>query len=498
MLYHKADKVSKIIPKMESIDFPLLTKVLPLWCSELRDLGNSLPMQKGLFDLVIVDEASQVNISEIIPAFYRGRRYCVVGDKNQLNLNATGVGFAISKAFDKLTWQGVMSKHKSVIKYEDAKRDNLIITESSILDFVSSPIRDFSVPKTELDEHYRSLPQLATFTSKTFYDNKWKIMTENGKNNNKKCFKNIKVEGQRDPAIKLVMGEIEKVKEMISDFSNDKFDNYPELKELGFSIINKPSIWNLSFLTLQVNKIRELLDENFSEEELKGFNLFVATPEEFQGNERDVMLITLGLDNYCNWGKGFYENYNRFNVATSRAKYFTYLIYAGIPKTANLIKKYLLHFGIKVEPEDEIEITDQDYYTSNKSVWEFDYDKCDSDFEKYVYEYLKRYIKERLNLEIYNQVNACGQKRLDFVLYNQNNQITCAIEVDGKDHFMEGTMKYTEAHLERIEILNRAGWKIVHVKYYNWYNNGWLCEDSNLYFQEEIKRLYSELDSILL
>jgi len=42
---------------------------------------------------VIVDEASQVNIAEIIPAFYRGARICVVGDDKQLGLNAAGVNF---------------------------------------------------------------------------------------------------------------------------------------------------------------------------------------------------------------------------------------------------------------------------------------------------------------------------------------------------------------------------------------------------------------------
>ena len=121
------------------------------------------------------------------------------------------------------------------------------------------------------------------------------------------------------------------------------------LSQHGFSIRNKPTIGVLSFLTQQRNYIEERLKEEFPEDEWNDYQLFIGTPEEFQGNEKKIIFMTLGLDGTSSWSKGHYENRNRFNVATSRTINFTYLIYGGIPRNADLLKKYLRHFGYQVQ-----------------------------------------------------------------------------------------------------------------------------------------------------
>lgn len=56
---------------------------------------------------------------------------------------------------------------------------------------------------------------------------------------------------------------------------------------------------------------------------------------------------------------------------------------------------------------------------------------------------------------------------------------------------------YSEAHLERVEILRRAGWEIVHVPYYRWWRNAWLCDQNDPQFQRTISDLFSELKTCL-
>ena len=66
----------------------------------------------------------------------------------------------------------------------------------------------------------------------------------------------------------------------------------------------------------------------------------------------------------------------------------------------------------------------------------------------------------------------------------------------GSYHFYIGGLKqnYTEEHLERMEILQRAGWKIINTPYNKWWKVGWLSETSEPLFKEEIERIYKELD----
>ena len=494
-LHRVAPKV--IIENWEKVDFDLLTDIIPLWCAELRDLGILFPMKNEIFDLVVVDEASQVNIAEIIPAFYRGKKFCIVGDDKQLHLNATGVGFSLSKSFDNLCWN--KNGLQSFINVAEAKKRNLVVSDASILRFINSDLRALRIPQTQLDEHYRSLPHLAKFNSDRFYQGSWKIMTENGKNLSIECFKAIKVNGSRDSKLKFVQAEIDElIKQLKRIVKDNGYLNHPDLKQFDFTG-RKPSVGILTILRNQISKINETLEESgISDTEISEFDIMVGTPEEFQGNERDIMFFTLGLDETTKWGKGHYEDEHRFNVATSRAKLFTYFIYAGIPRNANLIKKYLNHFGVTINNDDLIDIDKiPDAPRSPDDNWEFKTQKFESEFERKVADYLCEFIDKHPEIEIFNQVRACGQKRLDFVLYNKTKKITCAVEVDGIDHFIDDTEKYTESHLDRMEILRRAKWEVINIKYHNWYSNGWLCEKSNALFTDEINSLFSNLSELL-
>lgn len=481
---------ARLLRSMGQVNFPLLTSILPLWCAELRDLGNVLPLASELFDMVIVDEASQVNIPEILPAMYRGKRLCVVGDEKQLSLNATGVGFSLSKDLDLRLWESALGRE---ISYIDAKERKLTVTDSSVLDFINFA-RTFHVEKTTLDEHFRSLPRLAAFNNHTFYDGSWKIMTENGNNLEKPCFKAVRVEGQRDKKQKFVQEEIDTTRKLLQTIIRGQgYKQLPELTSHNFQDSRPPSVGVVSILTEQASLISNMVNDCFSEQEIEEHQLFVGTPEEFQGNERDIIILTLGLDGTSSWGKAHYENPNRFNVATSRAKYFTYLVYAGLPSNATLLRKYFRSMDVQ---DASIDTVSDEMPHPDDLLWTFDEDKCESEFERRVLSVLREYAQSQ-QCKLYNQVQACGQKRLDFVLYNPRTTKTCAIEVDGAQHFEHTSTNYTEQHLERAGILRRAGWCIVHVKYYRWFANGWLCEKDNPIFQDEIRRLYRELNKQL-
>ena len=462
----------KITDVMANIDYNQVTGGLPLWAGEIKDLGNYLPFTSDIFDMVIVDEASQVNIAEIIPAFYRGTRFCIVGDKQQLGLNAAGL-FRLNKTFEQLTWEQYVA---GSLPYSQAKVVGLTVSESSILDFITSG-NGFVVPSIMLDEHYRSMPQLAKFTSEQFYQGKLRIMTETPSNIKLECFDPIKVKGERDQKKKVVPAEVDQLIELLKRILNHSYRDDPLLSKFGFS--DPPSVGIISFLTNQRNYIEDRIEEEFDADEIKRIDIHVGTPEEFQGHERDIIFLTLGLDGTSHWGKGHYENPNRFNVATSRARKFTYLIYGGLPSNADLLKQYTSYFRVRVIPEDFVEPpleTDSVFRTFSR--WRFRDNGLQSEFEREVYSWLRKFVEVKLPLiEIYNQVPSCN-KYLDFVLYNPSNDKSVAIEVDGKHHFgPDGLLDADD--IERERVLKRAGWKILRIPYYDWYQNGWLCREDN-------------------
>jgi len=497
---------SKLIDKrMKEIDFQKIIQVIPFWTAEIRHLGHLFPLIPDLFDLVIVDEASQVNLAEILPAFYRGKKLCIVGDHNQLSLKASGLNFSLGKSFDKLTWE---KYNRTLMSYESASKKKLTVTQASILDFIKSD--DYNVVPTEvmLDEHFRSLPRLAKYTSKQFYsdqdnpEGKLKIMTETPDKVSIECFQAVKVNGKRDNEknSKVVLAEAEEIVKIINCLTSSTNQG---LFEQDYKLPkhidpNNFTIGVISMIRDQCSKIAELIEEKLPDLDAT-YELLIGTPEEFQGNERDIMIFSLCLDTDCNRGQGFYEDPKRLNVATSRAKSFTYFVYSPFQRTFNKIYKYLTYINGKVT-EDDLTPLKADNIIQNFPP--FNFDKFESDFEKYVYSYLDKFISENSNghkLTLHNQVTSCGQKRLDFVIFNHNTNKSVAIEVDGSHHFINNGLpeNYTTEHIERIEILTRAGWNIINTSYHKWYNDGWLSEQTNKHFREEINRIYNEINAAL-
>ena len=61
-----------------------LRRLKPVWLMSPLSVADILPLEEGLFDVVIFDEASQIPLEDAIPSLYRSRQMIVVGDEMQL------------------------------------------------------------------------------------------------------------------------------------------------------------------------------------------------------------------------------------------------------------------------------------------------------------------------------------------------------------------------------------------------------------------------------
>ncbi len=460
------------------INFEKLFEIFPIVLGEIRTLHPFLPFKEELFDLVIVDEASQVNLAEIIPILFRAKRFCIVGDHKQLGIKAGGVIF-LNKVLERLVWQKRFDDlHKINLSPTAAKERDLLVSTSSVLDLIRNENNDITSVPVVLNEHFRSMPMLAEFTNNEFYKSGsehsgLKIMTALPQNKCLNSFMDIPVKTKREKTENVNAGEVKKVVSLIKSIAAQK--PIAETKEL-FSLPPLKgkviTVGVVSFMRDQVKKIDEVISLTISADQLEKIDFMVGTPEDFQGNERDVMVMAPGVDEDCSRSRAFMENENRFNVASSRAKFYTYFVHGELPSNMMRMKGMLSHMGIENEQTSgQVEFT--------PIGWDFSRSDCDSDFEHLVADNIEDFIENEApnKLMLFNQVNSCGYF-LDFVVYDKQTKKSLAIEVDGKHHFFSDGSTHTDEHLERIMTLRRAGWDTHHLDYWNWFQDGWIEKDA--------------------
>jgi hypothetical protein len=465
MLYW--NKPSLIAEKMQEIDFARLLEGFPLWACDIRNLSQAFPINANLFDLVVVDEASQVNLAEILPALYRGKRFCIVGDHLQLSLHSTGLNFQLSNKFDSYCWH----KYKPAgLNYEEANLHALTVTQSSILDFIRSEANYFSVPTVLLNEHYRSMPALAQFTAR-FYkqeEDGIKVMTETPEKLSQYSFQAICVGGLRD------------------ENRRHPKEAQEVLRVVQYLLQNTSySIGIISFLRSQCAWVEEVLLNEITEENWQKCGLIIGTPEELQGHERDVIILTPALDASCRHSAGHYQNPKRFNVATSRAKIFTYFIYGGLPDNFELFHQYLRHFeAIQSSPvlpgwKDKPLPTQVQLYFFITDIL--------------------AYFCRNYNLQLLYDGGSCGYQGLDWLIYNSENSRCVLIFLEGIDLLSPKEYKvgYANSYIAKIETLERAGWKIYALPYPKGYYKGNLLIPQSQEFTTWVENIYDALLQLL-
>lgn len=280
--------------------FKTLLKVFPCWATTTNYVSDSIPCVAGLFDLVIIDEASQCDIASCLPLLFRAKRAVIVGDNNQLKFisfmrNVTNTSFK--------------AKNRLKLSYYD------------VLDYRENSMYDFAQFFTTarpciLRKNYRSYGAIFNFSSNKFYG---------GSINSCRNVPNDKLRDTLTPVLGLVklsggkinstkqgnMVEakaiISKIKEIIDSQAHDMSDR-------------KTSIGVVSPFRGQVELLQDMISKQFTTDEIKQHGIKVGTAHTFQGDEKDVMLISwVVTPTSPRQNHTFINNKNLFNVAITRA-----------------------------------------------------------------------------------------------------------------------------------------------------------------------------------
>ncbi len=384
---------------------------IPCWIMPHYRISESLPAEFGSFDLVIIDEASQSDLTAL-PAVMRAKKVLIVGDDKQVS--PEGVGLDIDKI------QHLMSQHLG--DQVDLYR-SLMAPNRSIYDLFKVVFADSAVM---LKEHFRSVAPIIEFSKREFYNHELIPLRK------------AKPSERLDPPL---------IDIYVTDGYRNGDINSSEVRFIVDeikAIVTNPSyigktIGVVSLLgNKQAHSIMEILNKELDEKVMSDYDIACGDARTFQGKERDIMFLSMVVapgDAHAQTRDTFAQ---RMNVAASRARDRMYLV-RSIELTelssadhyrAELIKHFQAPFM-----QDE------------KTVANLR-DLCESPFEREVFDILV----ER-GYRVIPQVKA-GAYRIDMVVEGEEDN-SLAIECDGDRY--HGPDQW-DSDMRRQRILERAGW----------------------------------------
>lgn len=144
--------------------FDQVRESFPVIVASIREFGEFMPLLPDMFDVVVIDEASQVSVAQALPALLRAKKVVVLGDDKQFsNVKSANASIELN---DKYRSDLVNYFRNNVSQQADIlERLSMFDVKKSILEFCSLSA-SYSVM---LRKHFRSYQELIGYSSGTFY-----------------------------------------------------------------------------------------------------------------------------------------------------------------------------------------------------------------------------------------------------------------------------------------------------------------------------------------
>lgn len=156
--------------------FTDLKEALPCIIASIREFAEYVPLQKEIFDVVVIDEASQVSVAQALPAILRARKVIVLGDRKQFS-NVKSAQASIAQNSGYLSDLDSHFKKRISNATDKIERLKAFDVKKSILDFFDLCANY----KDMLRKHFRGYQELISFSSKHFYDGNLQAIKVRGK-----------------------------------------------------------------------------------------------------------------------------------------------------------------------------------------------------------------------------------------------------------------------------------------------------------------------------
>jgi len=457
-------------------EFLKLKDAFPCILAGIRDYAEYIPLEPEIFDLVIIDEASQVSIAQAFPALLRAKKVLILGDKKQFsNVKTAQARTDINREYlNNLRDCFIKNVSNEPTKLVKLEKFNI---KTSILEFFEF----ISNYNTQLLKYFRGYKEIISYSNKYFYQDSLQVMKIRGKPIDEILkFSFIKHDGKKELIpntntleAEFIISELKKLKDIDSNQSVGIITPHTNQQKLLVEMINR------------------LPERDYFYDKLK---LEIMTFDTCQGEERDICfysMVATEEDDHL-WGV-FIRNLDdidreeegrikvqRLNVGFSRAKECMHFVLSKpLEKYSGSIGEALRHYYFilnetkkersisevdeksKMEPEVMHWFYQTDFWKKNKENITFI-----PQFE--IGKYLKQLDKT------YNHPNY----KVDFLLVYKDEvhrEHKIVIEYDGFEHFKEideinefnyqDYMKDEDVYREKV--LEGYGYKFLRINKFN-------------------------------
>jgi very-short-patch-repair endonuclease len=389
-------------------------KAVPAWIMPLARVVESYDFRVAQFDVVILDEASQCDMTGLV-AMGIAKAAIIVGDDKQVSPMAVGERVLEMQTLIDEFLDGVQMKH-------------LYTGRLSMYDLASAGFGQI----IRLVEHFRCVNEIIQFSNHLSYEGEIKPLRESSSVPTRPFVVSHRVGGgQRD----FHVNEVEAL----------------EIVSLMVAMLERPEYAGKSFGVIsmlgedQAMLVDRLLRERISEQVYASRNILCGIAPQFQGDERDVVLLSL-VDNAADGPlrtRTDDDSRKRYNVAASRARDQLWVVHSLNPETdlkeGDLRRRLIKHAEDPLATERQLQEQTQ---------------KVESEFERLV---LRSLTSSGYRVETQWKVGAF---RIDMIVIGANNK-TVAVECDGDRYHPPEDL---DRDLDRQRMLERLGWRFVRIR----------------------------------